>query len=104
MVQSFELPEDRLFIAGEWRQGRGAEIVSHFPADGSLNRVLHGASVEEDFCAGLLAAVEVVEHAIAVAGRHHRHHQPHRGDRGRQRRGRGRRRHVPLYGGITRDR
>jgi betaine-aldehyde dehydrogenase len=47
MVQSFELPEDRLFIAGEWRQGRGAEIVSHFPADGSLNRVLHGASVED---------------------------------------------------------
>ena len=46
-MQTFELPEDRLFIAGEWRQGRGAEIVSHFPADGSLNRVLHGASVED---------------------------------------------------------
>jgi betaine-aldehyde dehydrogenase len=46
-VQTFELPDDRLFIAGEWRQGRGAEIVSYFPADGSLNRVLHGASVED---------------------------------------------------------
>ena len=46
-MQTFELPEDRLFIAGEWRQGHGAEIVSHFPADGSLNRVLHGASVED---------------------------------------------------------
>ncbi|MCK8784539.1 aldehyde dehydrogenase [Roseomonas sp. NAR14] len=46
-MSSFELPDDRIFIAGEWRQGRGAPIESRFPADGSLNRVLHGASAED---------------------------------------------------------
>ncbi|HVB89452.1 MAG TPA: aldehyde dehydrogenase [Beijerinckiaceae bacterium] len=46
-MQDFDLPEDRLFIAGEWRQGRGAEIVSRFPADGSLNRVIRGASADD---------------------------------------------------------
>ena len=44
---SYELPDDQLFIAGEWRQGRGAPIHSHFPADGTLNRVLHGASIDD---------------------------------------------------------
>ena len=44
---SFELPEDRIFIGGEWRQGRGAPIRSVFPADGTLNRVVHGASAED---------------------------------------------------------
>ena len=44
---SFELPDGRLYIGGVWRQGRGAEIVSRFPADGSLNRVVRGASIED---------------------------------------------------------
>ena len=28
--------EDQLYIGGEWRRGRGAEITSNFPAVGSL--------------------------------------------------------------------
>ncbi len=42
-----ELPQNKLFIAGEWEEGTGAEITSVFPADGSVNRVLHGASVAD---------------------------------------------------------
>ena len=38
------LPDGRLFLGGEWVAGTGAEIVSRFPADGSLNRRLAGAS------------------------------------------------------------
>lgn len=39
-----ELPDGRLFVGGEWRPGTGGEIVSTFSADGSVNRVLRGAS------------------------------------------------------------
>lgn len=39
-----EMPEGRLFVGGEWEEGSGAEITSIFPADGSLNRILRGAS------------------------------------------------------------
>jgi len=39
--------QDKIYIGGEWRRGRGAEIASHFPADGSLNAVLLGASQED---------------------------------------------------------
>ena len=39
--------QDKIYIGGEWRRGRGAEIASHFPADGSLNAVLPGASQED---------------------------------------------------------
>lgn len=39
--------QDKLYIGGEWRRGRGAEIASHFPADGSLNAMLAGASQED---------------------------------------------------------
>ncbi|MBX9829574.1 MAG: aldehyde dehydrogenase [Xanthobacteraceae bacterium] len=38
---------DKIFIGGEWRVGRGAAIESRFPADGSLNAVLQGASLED---------------------------------------------------------
>lgn len=38
------MPDGRLYLAGEWREGTGAEITSVFPADGSVNRVLKGAS------------------------------------------------------------
>lgn len=40
-------PQDKLYIGGEWRRGRGADITSNFPADGSLNAVLPGASLED---------------------------------------------------------
>lgn len=36
-----------IFIGGEWRQGGGELMHSHFPADGSLNATLHAASVED---------------------------------------------------------
>lgn len=38
------LPDGKLFVGGEWETGTGAEITSIFPADGSVNRVLRGAS------------------------------------------------------------
>lgn len=38
------LPDGKLFVGGEWETGTGAEITSIFPADGSINRVLRGAS------------------------------------------------------------
>ncbi|MGN6462268.1 MAG: aldehyde dehydrogenase [Pseudolabrys sp.] len=40
-------PQDKLYIGGEWRRGRGADIASNFPADGSLNANLAGASLED---------------------------------------------------------
>jgi betaine-aldehyde dehydrogenase len=42
-----ELPQNKLFVGGEWEEGTGAEIASIFPADGSVNRVLRGASVAD---------------------------------------------------------
>lgn len=56
---SHELPPDALYIAGAWRRGRGAPIESDFPADGTRNMVLHGASeadVEEAIAAAQQAA------------------------------------------------
>lgn len=41
------LPSGALFVGGAWQEGRGAEITSIFPADGSVNRVLRGASAED---------------------------------------------------------
>lgn len=41
------LPSGEIFVAGDWRKGRGADIVSTFPADRSLNRVVAGASAED---------------------------------------------------------
>lgn len=41
------IAQDRLYIGGEWRRGRGADITSNFPADGSHNATLPGASVED---------------------------------------------------------
>jgi acyl-CoA reductase-like NAD-dependent aldehyde dehydrogenase len=39
--------QNNLFIGGEWRRGRGAEIASNFPADGSLNATIAGAAAED---------------------------------------------------------
>ncbi|WP_283638693.1 aldehyde dehydrogenase [Marinovum algicola] len=41
------LPSGALYIGGDWREGRGAEITSVFPADGTVTRVLRGASTED---------------------------------------------------------
>jgi acyl-CoA reductase-like NAD-dependent aldehyde dehydrogenase len=42
-----DLPDGKLFVGGEWETGTGAEITSIFPADGSVNRVLAGASTAD---------------------------------------------------------
>lgn len=42
-----ELPDGRLYLAGQWVAGEGAEITSIFPADGSVNQVLKGASAAQ---------------------------------------------------------
>ena len=42
-----ELPDGRLFLAGQWVAGEGDEITSVFPADGDVNRVLAGASAAQ---------------------------------------------------------
>lgn len=49
MAEDFDvdLPDGRLFVGGEWETGTGPEITSIFPADGSVNRVLRGASRED---------------------------------------------------------
>ena len=39
--------QDKLYIGGEWRRGRGADIASNFPADGAPNTVIQGASLED---------------------------------------------------------
>lgn len=41
------IAQDKLYIGGEWRRGRGADITSNFPADGSHNATLPGASLED---------------------------------------------------------
>jgi betaine-aldehyde dehydrogenase len=46
-MDQFVTQQDKLYIGGEWRRGRGAEIASHFPADGSLNAMLPGAATED---------------------------------------------------------
>ncbi|WP_300439526.1 aldehyde dehydrogenase [uncultured Mameliella sp.] len=41
------LPDGRLYLGGTWREGQGAEITSVFPADGTVNRVMRGASTAD---------------------------------------------------------
>lgn len=43
-MTQFELPPAELYIGGCWEGGSGAEITSTFSGDGSINRVLKGAS------------------------------------------------------------
>lgn len=62
---------DKLFIGGEWRRGRGAEIVSCFPADGSVNATISGASTEDID----LAIERAREAASAPAWRNLRPHE-----------------------------
>jgi betaine-aldehyde dehydrogenase len=46
-IKTFPMPDNQLFIGGNWRQGRGAEIASHFSADMSLNCIINGASLQD---------------------------------------------------------
>ncbi|GGA11973.1 aldehyde dehydrogenase [Dyella caseinilytica] len=39
--------EDRIFVGGQWRQGRGAQTASLFPADQSINVQLHVADLSD---------------------------------------------------------
>lgn len=50
-----DLPDGRIFVAGAFRDGRGAEIESRFPADNSLNRVMREAG-PEDLAEAMVAA------------------------------------------------
>lgn len=56
-VETCDMPENRLYMAGDWRTGRGAEIESYFPADMSFNQVINGASADDGYAA-IEAAVE----------------------------------------------
>ncbi len=47
-----------IFVAGRWREGRGEEMASVFPADGSVNARLRAANVED-----VNEAVEAAERA-----------------------------------------
>lgn len=42
-----ELPTGDIFVAGRWRPGRGEEVTSVYPADGSVNRAFTLASIED---------------------------------------------------------
>lgn len=42
-----EFREDAIFIAGEWRKGRGPAILSDFAAEGVENTAVSGASAED---------------------------------------------------------
>lgn len=46
-IKTFSMPDNLIFIGGEWRKGRGREIASHFSADMSLNCVINGASKQD---------------------------------------------------------
>jgi len=46
-VANIDLPEGKLFVGGQWECGTGPEITSVFPADGTVNRVLRGASAAD---------------------------------------------------------
>ena len=53
-----KMPDGKLFIGGEWETGTGEEIVSIFPADGSINCSLYGASKND-----VLRAVKLAKSA-----------------------------------------
>ena len=53
-----KMPDGKLFIGGEWKNGSGQEIVSIFPVDGSINCTFKGASKED-----VLEAIELAKNA-----------------------------------------
>lgn len=60
------LPVGDIYIAGEWRKGSGDEIVSTFPADGTVNRRLAGASAGD--CDEAIARARAAQSDPAWAG------------------------------------
>jgi acyl-CoA reductase-like NAD-dependent aldehyde dehydrogenase len=58
MTKTYDLPPDLIYVGGEWRRGRGAEMTSIFPADRTLNRVLSSASIDD-----VMLAIERAEAA-----------------------------------------
>jgi betaine-aldehyde dehydrogenase len=58
-MTTVDLPDGRLYIAGEWRRGSGADITSVFPADGSVNTTIAGAA-PEDLDRAIDAAVQAL--------------------------------------------
>ncbi len=57
-ITSCELPANRIYIAGEWRNGCGSPIESRFSADSTLNGVIDGASREDG-----VVAIEAAQQA-----------------------------------------
>ncbi|WP_458098388.1 aldehyde dehydrogenase [Roseomonas sp. WA12] len=60
-LQQIGLPDGRIFVGGEWREGRGPEITSIYPADRGVNMTLRGASradVEEAIARAERAAAD----------------------------------------------
>ncbi len=62
-IETCDMPQNSLYIAGDWRRGRGADIESCFPADMSLNRIIGGASVDDG-----VEAIEAAKQAQAASG------------------------------------
>ena len=46
-TEPVELPSGRVFVGGEWREGRGPLVVDRNPADGTVNRELRLASADD---------------------------------------------------------
>lgn len=46
-LSATEMPSGALYVGGVWEKGSGAEIVSIFPADGTINCTLNGASLAD---------------------------------------------------------
>lgn len=42
-----EMNDGKIHFAGEWREGRGEEFCSYFPADGTINARLRAASIDD---------------------------------------------------------
>lgn len=46
-IEEVGLPDARILVGGTWREGRGGEITSLYPADRTTNMTLRGASTED---------------------------------------------------------
>ena len=59
-----------IFIGGEWKPGRGPDMVSIYPADGTENAVVAGANaadVDESVMRAKAAMADPDTHAIRLA-------------------------------------
>lgn len=73
-----DLPGGQLYLGGDWQPGAGAEITSVFPADGSVNRVLRGASAAQGEAAIAKARAAQADPAWAGLKPHERARLLHR--------------------------